>query len=155
AMTSNGAGPMIGGIDQLERLDLTIGKLSPKLLKKMKDRFPPAVPIHNGNPADVGGGATADDYRFVIEQFMEEKNIDIAMPWFVFQDDPLEETIVDYLADFQKKGKKPLLVGCNGGPYTEKMAKLVEKHNIPVYQDLRTWAEAAAALVQLGKIQRK
>ena len=55
---------------------------------------------------------------------MDEKNIDIAMPWFVFQDDPLEETIVDHLADFQKKGKKPLLVGCNGGPYTEKMIKL-------------------------------
>jgi 3-hydroxypropionyl-CoA synthetase (ADP-forming) len=155
AMTSNGAGPMIGGMDQLERFGLTIGKLSPNLLKKMKARFPPAVPIHSGNPADVGGGATADDYRFVIEQFMEEKNIDIAMPWFVFQDDPLEETIVDYLADFQKKGKKPLLVGCNGGPYTEKMAKLVEKHNVPVYQDLRTWVEAAAALVQLGKIQGK
>jgi 3-hydroxypropionyl-CoA synthetase (ADP-forming) len=152
AMTSNGAGPMIGAIDQLERLGLTIGKLSPKLLKKMKDRFPPAVPIHNGNPADVGGGATADDYRFVIQQFMDEKNIDIAMPWFVFQDDPLEETIVDYLADFQKKRKKPLLVGCNGGPYTEKMAKLVEKHNIPVYQDLRTWVAAASALTQWGKI---
>ena len=155
AMTSNGAGPMIGGMDQLERFGLTIGKLSPNLLKKMKARFPPAVPIHSGNPADVGGGATADDYRFVIQQFMEEKNIDIAMPWFVFQDDPLEETIVDYLADFQKKGKKPLLVGCNGGPYTEKMVQLVEKHNVPVYQDLRTWVEAAAALVQLGKIQGK
>jgi len=153
AMTSNGAGPMIGAIDQLERLGLTIGKLSPKLLKKMKDRFPPAVPIHNGNPADVGGGATADDYRFVIQQFMDEKNIDIAMPWFVFQDDPLEETIVDHLADFQKKRKKPLLVGCNGGPYTEKMAKLVEKHNIPVYQDLRTWVAAASALAQWGKVK--
>ena len=34
AMTSNGAGPMIGGIDQLERFGLTIGKLSPKLVKK-------------------------------------------------------------------------------------------------------------------------
>ena len=153
AMTSNGAGPMIGAIDQLERLDLTIGKLSPKLLKKMKDRFPPAVPIHSGNPADVGGGATADDYRFVIQQFMDEKNIDIAMPWFVFQDDPLEETIVDHLADFQKKRQKPLLVGCNGGPYTEKMAKLVEKHNIPVYQDLRTWVASASALAQWGKIK--
>ncbi|MEK6931256.1 MAG: acetate--CoA ligase family protein, partial [Thermoproteota archaeon] len=95
AMTSNGAGPMIGGIDQLERLGLTIGKLSPELLKKMKERFPPTVPIHNGNPADVGGGANADDYRFVIQQFLDEKNIDIAMPWFVFQDDPLEETIVE------------------------------------------------------------
>ena len=152
AMTSNGAGPMIGAIDQLERLDLTIGKLSPKLLKKMKDRFPPAVPIHSGNPADVGGGATADDYRFVIQQFMDEKNIDIAMPWFVFQDDPLEETIVDHLSDFQKKRTKPLLVGCNGGPYTEKMAKLVEKHKIPVYQDLRTWVAAASALAQWGKV---
>ncbi len=151
AMTSNGAGPMIGGIDQLEKYGLTIGKLSPDLLKKMKDRFPPAVPIHNGNPADVGGGATADDYRFVIQQFMDEKNIDIAMPWFVFQDDPLEETIVDYLAEFQKKREKPLLVGCNGGPYTEKMVKLVESHNVPVYQDLRTWVAAAAALSQWGK----
>jgi 3-hydroxypropionyl-CoA synthetase (ADP-forming) len=155
AMTSNGAGPMIGGMDQLERFGLTIGKLSPERIKKMKAHFPPAVPIHSGNPADVGGGATATDYKFVIQQFMEEKNIDIAMPWFVFQDDPLEETIVEYLAEFQKKRKKPLLVGCNGGPYTEKMAKLVEKHNVPVYQDLRTWVEAAGALVQLGKIQGK
>jgi len=153
ALTSNGAGPVIGAIDHLERLGLTIGKLSPQLLKKMKDRFPPTVPIHSGNPADVGGGATADDYRFVIQQFYDEKNIDIAMPWFVFQDDPLEETIVGHLDDFSKKKKKPLVVGCNGGPYTEKMIKRVEKHNIPVYQDLRTWVAAASALAQWGKVR--
>jgi 3-hydroxypropionyl-CoA synthetase (ADP-forming) len=35
------------------------------------------------------------------------------------------------------------------------MVKLIEKHNVPVYQDLRTWVEAAGALVQLGKIQGK
>ncbi len=155
SLTSNGAGPMIGGIDHLERLGLTIGKLSPQLLKKIKARFPPTVPIHNGNPADVGGGATADDYRFVIQQFYDEKNIDIVMPWFVFQDDPLAETIVGYLDDFSKKKKKPLLVGCNGGPYTEKMIKLVEKHNIPVYQDLRTWVAAASALAQWGNVRGK
>ncbi len=155
AMTSNGAGPMIGGMDHLERLGLTIGKLSPQLLKKMKARFPPTVPIHSGNPADVGGGATADDYRFVIQQFFDEKNIDIAMPWFVFQDDPLEETIVGHLADFSKKKMKPLVVGCNGGPYTEKMIKLVEKHNVPVYQDLRTWVAVASALAQWGKVRGK
>ena len=64
---------------------------------------------------------------------MDEKNIDIAMPWFVFQDDPLEEAIVDHLAAFQKK-EETLLCGGNGGPYTEKMIKLIEKHNVPVYQ---------------------
>ena len=155
AMTSNGAGPMIGGIDHLERLGLTMGKLSPRLLKKIKTRFPPTVPIHSGNPADVGGGATAEDYQFVIQQFYDEKNIDIVMPWFVFQDDPLEEIIVDYLADFSKKRKKPLVVGCNGGPYTEKMIKLVEKHKIPVYQDIRTWIAAVSALAQWGKVLGK
>jgi len=155
AMTSNGAGPMIGGIDQLERSGLTIGKLSPELLKKMKERFPPTVPIHNGNPADVGGGANADDYRFVIQQFLDEKNIDIAMPWFVFQDDPLEETIVEYLAELSNKKQKPILAGGNGGPYTEKMTKLIEANNVPVYSDLRTWVAAASALAQWGKFSQK
>jgi len=155
AMTSNGAGPMIGGIDQLEKFGLAIGKLSPAILKKIKDRFPPTVPIHNGNPADVGGGATADDYRFVIEQFLDEKNIDVAMPWFVFQDDPLEETIVDHLSELSKRKVKPILAGGNGGPYTEKMTKLIESHNVPVYHDLRTWVAAAAALSQWGKVRGK
>ena len=155
AMTSNGAGPMIGGIDQLERLGLTIGNLSPKIRKNIKDHFPPAVPIHNGNPADVGGGATADDYNFVLEQFLDENNVDIAMPWFVFQDDPLQETIVDYLSTLSKKQKKPILAGGNGGPYTEKMIKLIEQHNVPVYQDLRTWVAAASALAQWGKTRGK
>ncbi len=50
AMTSNGAGPMIGGMDLLEKFGLTIGKLSPERVKKMKAHFPIAVPIHSGNP---------------------------------------------------------------------------------------------------------
>ena len=104
----------------------------------------------NGNPIDITGGATANDYKFIIQQFYDEKNIDIVMPWFVFQDNPLEEDIVRYLADFSKKRKKPLLVGSNGGPYTAKMSRLIEKHQIPVYDDLRTWVAAAFALSNFG-----
>ena len=37
---------------------------------------------------------------------MDDPNVDIIMPWFVFQDDPLEETIVDVLAGFQELAKK-------------------------------------------------
>ena len=85
------------------------------------------------------------------KQFIADKNVDIAMPWFVFQDDPLEETIVDHLSGLSKKRKKPILCGGNGGPYTEKMIKLIEKHNVPVYQDLRTWVAAASALAQWGQ----
>ena len=150
AMCSNGAGPMIGAIDHFERLGLSLTKMSPRIIKNMKEHFPPTYVIGNGNPADVTGGATADDYRYIIQQFYDEKNVDVVMPWFVFQDDPLEETIIDYLAAFSKKKTKPLLVGGNGGPYTEKITKLIEEKGIPVYDDLRTWVAAASALAQCG-----
>ena len=151
AMCSNGAGPMIGGIDQFERLGLQLATISPKILEEMKAHFPPTYVIGKGNPADVTGGANAEDYRYTIEKFYEEPNVDIVMPWFVFQDDPLEETIIQHLANFSKQYKKPLLVGGNGGPYTQKISTLIEKEGVPVFDDLRNWTAAASALAQWGK----
>ncbi|WP_042687714.1 3-hydroxypropionate--CoA ligase [Candidatus Nitrosotenuis chungbukensis] len=151
AMCSNGAGPMIGGIDHFERLGLDLAKVTPKTLQEMKAHFPPTYVIGKGNPADVTGGANAEDYRYTIQKFMEDPNVDIVMPWFVFQDDPLEETIIQHLAEFSKQKKKPLLVGGNGGPYTQKISKLIENEGVPVYDDLRDWVAAAAALAQWGK----
>lgn len=151
AMCSNGAGPMIGGIDQFERLGLKLATISPKILDEMKAHFPPTYVIGKGNPADVTGGANAEDYRYTIEKFYEEDDVDVVMPWFVFQDDPLEETIIQHLANFSKQQKKPLLVGGNGGPYTKKISALIEKEGVPVYDDLRDWTAAASALAQWGK----
>ncbi|MEM2786393.1 MAG: acetate--CoA ligase family protein [Candidatus Nitrosotenuis sp.] len=151
AMCSNGAGPMIGGIDHFERLGLELAKVTPQTLKELKEHFPPTYVIGNGNPVDVTGGANADDYKFTIQKFYDDPNVDIVMPWFVFQDDPLEETIIQYLAEFSKQQKKPLLVGGNGGPYTQKISALIEKEGVPVYDDIRNWVAAAAALAQWGK----
>ncbi len=154
AMTSNGAGPMIGAIDHFERLGLRLARIPQASLKKMKGHFPPTYVIGNGNPADVTGGASAEDYQFVIRTFMDEPNVDIVMPWFVLQDDPLDEVIIEYLAAFSRKKKKPLLVGANGGPYTKKISKLIEARGIPVYDDLRDWVAAASALSQWGRLSR-
>lgn len=151
AMCSNGAGPMIGAIDHFERLGLELAKVTPKTLKELKAHFPPTYVIGKGNPVDVTGGANADDYRFTIQKFYDDPNVDIVMPWFVFQDDPLEETIIQYLAEFSKQRKKPLLVGGNGGPYTQKISALIEKEGVPVYDDIRNWVAAAAALAQWGR----
>ncbi|MEM2160092.1 MAG: acetate--CoA ligase family protein [Candidatus Nitrosotenuis sp.] len=151
AMCSNGAGPMIGAIDQFERLGLQLAQVTQKTLDDMKAHFPPTYVIGKGNPADVTGGANAEDYRYTIEKFYEDPNVDIVMPWFVFQDDPLEETIIQHLANFSKQQKKPLLVGGNGGPYTQKISALIEKEGVPVYSDLRDWVAAASALAQWGK----
>jgi len=152
ALCSNGAGPMIGAIDHFERLGLSLAKVTEDTRKKMVEHFPPTYIVGKGNPADVTGGANADDYRFTIQSFMDDPNVDIIMPWFVFQDDPLEETIIDYLAEFSNQKKKPVIVGGNGGPYTQKISALIEQKGVPVYDDIRTWAAVASALAQWGKI---
>ncbi|MGI0030796.1 MAG: acetate--CoA ligase family protein [Nitrososphaeraceae archaeon] len=151
AMVTNGAGPIIAAIDNFERLNLELAQLSEQTMKSFKEHYPATYVI--GNPCDVTGSASADDYRFAIQSFLDDPNVDIIMPWFVFQDDPLEEKIVDILADFQKQKKKPILVGAMGGPYTEKISKKIEAFNIPVYQSVITWITAAGSLAKWHRVK--
>jgi 3-hydroxypropionyl-CoA synthetase (ADP-forming) len=101
---------------------------------------------------DVTGSANADDYKFAIQTFLDDPEVDIIMPWFVFQDDPLEETIVNILADFQKQKKKPILIGALGGPFTQEISKRIEENNVPVYHSVISWVTAAGSLAQWAKI---
>jgi 3-hydroxypropionyl-CoA synthetase (ADP-forming) len=151
AMVTNGAGPIIAAIDNFERLNLELAQLSDQTIKSFKEHYPATYVI--GNPCDVTGSASADDYRFAIQSFLDDPNVDIVMPWFVFQDDPLEEIIVDILADFQKQNKKPILVGAMGGPFTEEISKKIEAYNIPVYHSVITWITAAGTLAKWNRIK--
>jgi 3-hydroxypropionyl-CoA synthetase (ADP-forming) len=150
AMITNGAGPVIAAIDNFERLGLAIAEISSNTLAKLKEHYPPTYVI--GNPCDITGSATADDYRYAIQAFMDDPNVDIIMPWFVFQDDPLEETIVDILQGFQKQRKKPILVGAMGGPFTQKISKRIEDTNVPVYHSVTTWVTAAGSTAKWADI---
>ena len=150
AMVTNGAGPIIAAIDHFERLNLQIAEISEQTKEALKEHYPSTYII--GNPCDITGSASVEDYKFAIQTFMDDPNIDIIMPWFVFQDDPLEETIVDVLANFQKQRKKPILVGAMGGPFTQKLSKRVEDANVPVYHTVITWATAAGSLAKWSKI---
>ena len=150
AMITNGAGPVIAAIDNFERLGLAVAEISDGTIKNLKEHYPPTYVI--GNPCDITGSATADDYRFAIQAFMDDPNVDLIMPWFVFQDDPLEENIVEVLENFQKQQRKPILVGAMGGPFTQKISKRIEDTNVPVYHSVITWVTSAGALAKWSKI---
>ena len=151
AMVTNGAGPIIAAIDQFERLGLQVAELTGETKKKLSDHYPATYVI--GNPCDVTGSANASDYSFAIQAFLDDPNVDIVMPWFVFQDDPLEETIVDVLGDFQKLMKKPILVGAMGGPFTKKISTELEDRNVPVYDSVTTWVSAASTLAKWAELK--
>ena len=65
AMVTNGAGPIIAAIDNFERLNLELAQLSDQTMKSFKEHYPATYVI--GNPCDVTGSASADDYRFAIQ----------------------------------------------------------------------------------------
>jgi 3-hydroxypropionyl-CoA synthetase (ADP-forming) len=150
ALVTNGAGPVITAIDNFERLGLQVAELSEQTIQAFKAHYPPTYVI--GNPCDITGSATADDYGFAIHAFMEDPNVDILMPWFVFQDDPLEETIVDVLAAFQKRAVKPMLIGAMGGPFTKAISQRVEDAHIPVYHSVIEWVAAAGAVARWARV---
>lgn len=150
ALVTNGAGPVIAAIDHFERLSLKIAEMSEESKKKFHEHYPSTYVI--GNPLDVTGSANADDYKFAIQTFLDDPEVDIIMPWFVFQDDPLEETIVNILADFQKQKKKPILIGALGGPFTQEISKRIEENNVPVYHSVLSWVTAAGSLAQWSKL---
>ncbi len=153
AMITNGAGPIIAAIDQFERCGLEIANLGEQSMSAFKSHYPPTYVI--GNPCDVTGSANAADYKFAIQTFMDDPNVDIVMPWFVFQDDPLEENIIEILSEFNKQRKKPILIGALGGPFTQKMANKLEENQIPVYQSVNTWTTAAGILAKWSLLSGK
>ncbi len=155
AMVTNGAGPIIAAIDHFERLGLQVAELTEQSKKSLREHYPPTYVIQSGNPCDITGSANADDYRFAIQTYMDDPNVDIVMPWFVFQDDPLEETIVDVLASFQKQKKKPMLIGAMGGPFTKKISQRIEDANVPVYLSVTEWVTAGSAMAKWARVSGK
>lgn len=144
AMIGNGAGCMVQGIDLLRSYGLELPELTAESISKLTAVYPPFYIVQN--PIDVTGSASSTDYENGIEALLRDPNIDIVMPWFVFQDTPLGEDISLKLGRLSKSFDKPILVGAMGGPYTIRMSKEIEAEGVPVFHSVRDWIAAAHAL---------
>ena len=143
AMISNGAGTMVQAMDLMEEYGLEMRPLAPSTVEKLEKVYPPYYLVQN--PVDVTGSATSEDYKNGIEALLQDDNVDIVMPWFVFQDTPLDEHIVEVLGQLHGAYDKPILVGAAGGPYTQRMSHAIEAKGVPVYPTVREWVAAAKA----------
>jgi 3-hydroxypropionyl-CoA synthetase (ADP-forming) len=142
-LISNGAGAFVQAIDLLEAYNLEMPPLGEEITARLKAQYPTYYVVQN--PIDVTGSATSEDYEKGIEALLEDPDVDIVMPWFVFQNSPLDEAIVEVLARLNN-GRKPIVCGAMGGPYTEKMSKAIESNGVPVFHSVRDWVSAAYAL---------
>jgi 3-hydroxypropionyl-CoA synthetase (ADP-forming) len=94
---------MVQAMDILDSYGLSMPGLSSETAECLKAKFPDYYIVQN--PVDVTGSASSRDYKEGIEALLADPNIDIVMPWFVFQDTPLEEAIVEDLAWLKSRSK--------------------------------------------------
>jgi 3-hydroxypropionyl-CoA synthetase (ADP-forming) len=146
AIVTNGGAAAVGALDHIERLGLEVAEINDKTKKIFRDYYPSTYVT--GNPCDLTCIATVQDYKFAIQQLMEDPNVDIIMswfvPWFVFG-----EPTAHMLAQLQRQNKKPLLIGTmERGQFTEKISSHLEDEKVPVYHSIITWVTAAAALAK-------
>jgi len=152
ALVSNGAGPMVNAIDLFPSKNLDLTKLSRESFNAMRDKFSFFYIVEN--PVDVTGSATGADYEFVIETLIQDDNVDIIMPFFVFQNAPLDESIVERLVAINARKLKPIICCSTGGTYSEKMGSAIIKAGIPVFTRVAEWVAGASALAQWARINK-
>jgi 3-hydroxypropionyl-CoA synthetase (ADP-forming) len=152
AMLSNGAGPMVNALDHFPRAGLELVTLGRGSVKAMRDHFSFFYLVEN--PVDVTGSASAADYEYVVKTLIDDDSVDIIMPFFVFQDTPLDESIVERLGALSDLRTKPIVCCAAGGAYTEKMSDALRSAGVPVFPDVARWVAAASALAQWGRTMR-
>lgn len=143
-MVSNGAGSMIQAIDYLSELGMKLPVLSQSTCLHLQQIYPSYYIKHN--PIDVTGSGTSDDYITGIKALIDDPNIDVVMPWFVFVNIPLQQDIIEKLGALNHLYKKPILVGAFGGEYSIRMMDGIEAQGFPVYHSVCDWVSAAKAI---------
>lgn len=157
AMITNGGGAAVAALDCVEDLGLRVAQISELTKNAFVKNFP--LTYVSGNPCDLTCIATAEDYEFAIEKFMEDPNVDIIMlwfvPWLVLNDHPMfQERITEVLAKFEEEKKKPILVGTYSQTFSRIVSKRIEKLGIPVYHSINTWMSAASNLAKCSKMMQ-
>ncbi|RLE55215.1 MAG: CoA-binding protein [Candidatus Methanomethylicota archaeon] len=130
AMITNGAGPCVMAADAAEQYGVKLASYTKETVEKLREKLPPYALI--GNPVDLTGSATTRDYVNAAEALLEDPNVNILALFFVFQDTPLEDEVVDEVAALKKYGK-PIVAMAAGGPYTQEQVKRLQKNGIPTY----------------------
>ncbi|USS40019.1 CoA-binding protein [Thermococcus aggregans] len=151
---TDGGGAGVMASDAVAKFGLRMAELSEETIKYLKEHFPPHAVV--GNPTDVVGDTDAQRYKYAIEAFVNDPNVDAIIVIVLFQVPLLDEDeIVEILAEYAKKSEKPILAVAMGGKKTEKYAKILEEKGVPVYPTPERGVRALAGLVQYAKYLEK
>ncbi len=147
-MLTNGAGMTVSACDAAEQRGILVGTYSDETRKKLVEALPKYALVRE--VVDLTGSATSKEYKITMEHLLSDENIDLLMPFFVFQDTPLDEGILDVLPEMKRYGK-PILGVYSRGIYGREVAKKLQQRGIPFYRSPERAIAVAASMIWLNE----
>lgn len=132
AMVTNGAGPCVAAVDALQKTELQLASLADATLENLRMQLPTFCIIDN--PLDITGSANAEMYELSLRELAKDVNVDILMPFYVFQDGPIASTVDDMMESLEEMAKegKPVLSVAAGGAFTKRQQLRFQEIGIPM-----------------------
>ncbi|MCY3410015.1 MAG: CoA-binding protein [Candidatus Heimdallarchaeota archaeon] len=139
-VVTDGGGFAVSASDAIEREGLELGTLSKKTIETFKAKYPPWY--ISGNPLDLTGTVTAEEFQFGIEQFCFDPNIDIVMviiipsaPQFDVHEflNLFSEFYIHVKSKHPESAVKPIFACSLGGEESEIIEAKLDRLDIPVY----------------------
>ena len=132
AIITDGGGAGVMASDMVSDCNLKLAEFSPDVQKKLDEIFP--VFYSTGNPVDLTGSATAEDYRNAFEAVYNDPNVDAIINLNIPCIPDLDiEDYVKYTKEFAKKEEKPFITALIGGEEGDKATKMLLEEDIPVF----------------------
>lgn len=142
AMITNGAGPCVLAADAVhDARYLRLADVDASRLDKL-----PSFVIR-GNPVDLTGSATAAHFLQGMEALLQDDGVDILMPFFVFKDAPLLDTLDElYEGLASLEAEKPVVTVALGSRFVGEQQRRLLQLGIPLMTEP---SRAVAALNEL------
>lgn len=152
AVLTNGGGMGVLATDSLADNDLVQAQLSKASEETLRKSMPPIVNIRL--PLDVGGDA--DDKRFgdALDVLDADPGVDALMVVTLFQTPGADSRVAEKVIRHATGSKKPMVVICMGGNFTEMHKNMMESAGVPVYSSPNDAASSLSSLIHYSRYRQ-
>ncbi|MCE4620121.1 MAG: acetate--CoA ligase family protein, partial [Desulfurococcales archaeon] len=130
-VVTNAGGPGVLATDELSRRGLVLPQTPQDAVEELSRLLPPIVAL--GNPVDLTGQASDDDYQLVLEKLAGRSEFNSILVIAPVQPATMTIRVADIIADTVWRVKKPATVMTIGADYGELVKEYLDSRGIPAY----------------------
>ena len=148
-VVTNAGGPGVLATDELSRRGLALPQTPRDAVEELSKLLPPIVAL--GNPVDLTGQASDEDYQLVLEKLAGRSEFDSLLVIAPVQPATMTIRVADIIADTVWRVKKPATVMTIGADYGELVKEYLDSRGIPAYPLPDRAAYSLWALMEASK----